>query len=136
MIEKDGRYGPDNPKRAKAFDTSYMKSFDDESELLEGYLKGRDDPYISYAEVLPQRPSWCRDLDSRWKLLLLSRQVKGMSEMPDLARKKQLPMKPNTAHNMHSARVGTALHPYNTTGLGEEMDLDDVSLQQPLLPLD
>lgn len=125
VIEKYGRYGPDSPKRrtkdsVKYSDASYMESYAAESYYIAEYLKGMDDdPFIEYEEVLPQRPEWCADLDSRWKLLLLPSQVKGMKKVTQLGRKKGLPTKPNSAHDLATARAGTGLLPIRPPNLAK-----------------
>ena len=54
------------------------------------YLKKGELRNIDYSELLPSS-TFCADVDRRWKLLMLTRRVQGITDALDFAEKKDLP---------------------------------------------
>lgn len=85
VLEFGGRYGPGNRQLGsdsvvKCNKKRYMEVWEDFDELL-GYLDTGELPeYIECTEFLPKKIQNTIDVDQYWKLLFMSRRVKGMTE--------------------------------------------------------
>lgn len=82
---------------------------------------------IDYSELLPSS-TFCADVDRRWKLLMLTRRVQGITDALDFAEKKDLPKNPGRSfYEMEGAYVGSCRHPYKAYDREQDEDFDSVS---------
>ncbi|KAE8369726.1 hypothetical protein BDV27DRAFT_172386 [Aspergillus caelatus] len=95
---------------------------------LQPYLARNKRLLVNFSEVLPQVTSRedIADIDRRWKLLKMTRHVRGMKEAISFARRKGLPYKEDSSFVEDGAQIGSCLRPYETTEWGNDMQMDDV----------
>ncbi|KAI9372812.1 hypothetical protein BJX61DRAFT_533642 [Aspergillus egyptiacus] len=99
------------------------------SEVYTSYLKKGQGPLTPwFKEVLPNptSPDEYGDIDRRWKLLMLARQVPGMKETIQRAEANRQPTNKASFYKTVGAHVGASRHAYTTTDRGGEMDFEDV----------
>ena len=91
------------------------------------YLEKGELRNMNYSELLPSS-TFCAEVDRRWKLLMLTRQVQGMTDALDFADRKGLPKNPGQSfYEMEGAYVGSCRHPYKAYDRQQDEDFDSVS---------
>lgn len=58
-----------------------------------------------------------KDLDQHWKRLLMMRQVEGLEQLRQFAKKNELPLKQNSFYDQAASLVGKCVQPYKTSGI-------------------
>lgn len=67
------------------------------------------------------------DVDRRWKLLIMTRQLLGIDEAMSFAKAKNLPYKEDNCLIEEGARIGSYPRPYRTTSWGQDISMDEVN---------
>ncbi|KAJ0422048.1 hypothetical protein BJY00DRAFT_311449 [Aspergillus carlsbadensis] len=123
--------GPDGRSRWGYMDTEDWHG----AHVLWKYLLNGKAFRPEFSEMLPMtvEAAQCEDVDRWWKVLLMSRRVKGMGDVLNgIKRNEAAPgvksedADENSFYRTAAAKVGAARHKYNVTDRGEGDDLDDV----------
>lgn len=128
VLEFGGRYGPSNRQLesdgvVNYNEKRYMEVWEDFDELLDYLDTGELPEDLEYTEFLPKTIPNTVDVDQYWKLLLLSRRVKGITE----ASKQRDEV---GFYKTEGARVGTTCKEYFVTDKAQEDEgegLDEAS---------
>lgn len=128
VLEFGGRYGTGNQELqndcvVKCNDKRYAEVWEDSEEFLDYLDTGKLPEYIEYTEFIPQKIYSTMEVDRYWKLLFMSRRVKGLTE----ASKDR---DDNGFFTTEGARVGTACTEYFVADIGlgdDEPGLDEAS---------
>ncbi|KAF7596013.1 hypothetical protein BBP40_003793 [Aspergillus hancockii] len=121
VLESGKRYADANPALGLTGVVGGKHIWEDgdyEFYMLQRYLEKDEQIDLSYNEILPpvQSSDDYGDIDRRWKLLMLTRRVKGMKQAAEFAKKNDVPMRPGRSfYEAEGARIGACLEPYKTT---------------------
>ncbi|KAI9926316.1 hypothetical protein MW887_004080 [Aspergillus wentii] len=134
VLENDGKYGSANPQLGLSGTVShkngrfYMGTYGDyEAYGLKDYLAKGEKLKINYSEIMPQGSVDMSDIDRRWKMLLMVRRVRGMTETFEFAEEKDLPRKSGSFYRTEGSRVAPKLREFETTDRGQEEELDETA---------
>lgn len=134
VLEIDGNFGTENPQLGIGVAKNKPWYGEFGYKELRRYLETGKYYSMNSPELIPSSTSAYGDIDRRWKLLMMTRQVKGMKELRKFAQENNLPMKPNSSYDTVGAVVGSHIRPYKTSDRGQEEAIYDVS--NPYLSLD
>lgn len=134
VLEIDRNFGAENPHLGigAAKNKPWYGGFG--YEELRRYLETDKHYSMNSPGLIPSSTIAYGGIDRRWKLLVITRQVKWMKKPRKFAQENNLPMKPNSSYDMVGAVVGSRIRPYKTSDRGQEEPIYDVS--NPCLSLD
>lgn len=138
VLENGGKYIPENPELGLKGHiknrSGYLSEWDDHDFYNDHqpYLARNKRLFVNFSEILPQVSSRedIANIDRRWKLLKMTRHVRGMKKAISFARRKGLPHKEDSWFMEEGAHIGSCLRPYDATEWGNDMSLDGVSFAQ------
>ncbi|KAL2815226.1 hypothetical protein BDW59DRAFT_16821 [Aspergillus cavernicola] len=134
VLEHAGRYITENPDLGLEGKSPRRRGYMSQYNYYEGgpltnYLKKGYKPLVpDVSELLPSPSSTDQyeDIDRRWKTLMMTRQVRGMTETLRDAQHRNLPTNKDSFYYDIGAQIGTSRRAYEATDYGCEADLDDV----------
>lgn len=121
VIEGSAGYGINNPQLGVST-MGRDDLYDIGCDTLADYLKTGDYQGVHHIEIRPTTSDDYTDIDRRWKLLLMTRKVQGMKSLREYAQKNNIPLKPVSFYDIEGAFVGSHIHPYHSTDLGQDED--------------
>lgn len=127
VLKINGNFGTENPQLGIGVTEKESWYGRSRYEELRRYLETGKYYSINSPELIPSSTGAYGDIDRRWKLLMMTRQVKGMKELRKFAQENDLPMKPNSSYDTVGTVVGSRIWPYKTSDRGQEEAIHDVS---------